>query len=211
MNCNSVIGLKYERLTVTSEPISKKVGIQYYKIVSVVCDCGTIKEYDLSLLRRGKIQSCGCLRNEKSSQRMKNRKIHGLSEHPLNAIWRSMNNRCYNPNDISYCRYGAKGVTICDEWRTNFLSFYNWAIANGWEKGLQIDKDKIGTGKLYSPDTCIVLTRTENCWLRKSSRMIDYHGESKSLAEWCNILNLKYDNVRARIQRGIPTHIAFNN
>jgi hypothetical protein len=82
-------------------------------------------------------------------------------------------------------------------------------MANGWEKGKQIDKDKKGNSKLYSAETCVIISRQENCWLRKTSRMVQYNGVVKSLAEWCHILDLKYNNVRARIHKGISPEIAF--
>jgi hypothetical protein len=190
----------------TSEPI-KRGGRTF---VSVLCDCGTEKKVDYFFLKGGRVKSCGCLRREMMSEKMKVRaKKHGFQSNPLYSIWKAMLSRCYNPKDISYKRYGAKGVVVCEEWQTDFVKFNDWCLSNGWEKGKQIDKDKIGTGKLYSPESCVIISRQENCWLRKTSRMIEYNGTTKSLAEWCNILGLKYANVRARIHNGVSPEIAF--
>lgn len=197
--------VKYGRLIITSAPI-KRGGRTF---VTVQCDCGKTKEADYFFVKGGRVKSCGCLRKELTAERMKNNTTHGFSKFPLYQVWKAIIRRCYNPSDISYKRYGAKGVTMCDEWRNDFLAFNNWCMSNGWEKGKQIDKDKAGTGRLYSPETCVVISRQENCWLRKTSRMIQFNGEAKSLAEWCNILELNYENVRQRIYHGVSPEIAF--
>lgn len=51
-----------------------------------------------------------------------------------------MKERCYNPNNTYYKNYGARGITICDEWRDNFVEFQKWAIANGYQDNLTIDR-----------------------------------------------------------------------
>jgi len=78
-----------------------------------------------------------------------------------------MKSRCYNTNDTAYKQYGAKKVTVCKEWRDSFTAFYGWAIANGYEEGLQIDKDELCEAqniapKVYSPTTCQFVTREHN-------------------------------------------------
>lgn len=180
-----------------------------------VCECGDSREYFLGNITSGKTKSCGCENRKSASSRFKNynktrvskftpdlNESHQLSMHPLYTVWSGMLNRCYNPNDISFCNYGAKGVIICEEWRTNFLSFYNWAINNGWEQGLQIDKDINGDGKLYSPNTCVFVTRKVNCRNRTTNRFIEYNGETKTLAEWCEITGLKHTCIIQRISSG---------
>lgn len=210
MECNLSM-IKHGRLTSISLPFTIVVNDTACKVIKVKCDCGVEKECNYYLFKQGRINSCGCLRNELAAKRLSNKKVHGLSDHPLNAIWRAINSRCYNQKDISYHRYGAKGVTVCEEWRNDFVAFYNWAIENGWQEGLQIDKDIKGNSKLYSPDTCLFVTRQQNCWHRKTSHLIEYNGELKSISEWCSILGLKYDTVRARIYKGQSAIIAFKN
>lgn len=72
-----------------------------------------------------------------------------------------MRQRCENKNIKCYRNYGARGVTVCKEWG-DFSIFYDWAMSNGWEQGLHVDKDKIGNGLLYSPETCCIITQAEN-------------------------------------------------
>jgi hypothetical protein len=92
---------------------------------------------------------------------------HGLSDSVLFSRWSGMRTRCYNPNASDYHRYGGVGVTVCDEWKNDFKPFYDWAMSNGFEESLQLDKDilcdELGVSpKIYSPSTCKWVTRQEN-------------------------------------------------
>jgi hypothetical protein len=78
-----------------------------------------------------------------------------------------MKQRCYNPNNRDYPRYGAKGVTVCDEWRTDFKNYYDWCMENGYSQELFLDKDikskEMGiVPAVYSPDTCKFTTMKRN-------------------------------------------------
>ena len=101
--------------------------------------------------------SCGCMRSKPE--------VHGLSKHPLMSVYTNMKARCNNPKDAQYKTYGAKGVTVCKEWRT-VSKFLEWALPK-WEKGLVLDKDILSDKlnifpHIYSPDTCQFITRKEN-------------------------------------------------
>lgn len=203
------IGQRFGRLIILSvEPNKRGAGSK--TIATVQCDCGKTKQVYFSNIRKGVTKSCGCLNSEISSKRCKTLNTdHGLSRHPLYIVWSAMHNRCYNKKDISYCNYGAKGVTICKEWREDFIIFYNWAINNGWKAGLQIDKDLKGNGMLYSPDNCIFVTRTENGRKKSNNILVTYKGETKALSAWCESLSLKYNTIRKRILSGINPETAF--
>lgn len=75
-----------------------------------------------------------------------------------------MKQRCNNPNNQSYSRYGGRGVRVCTEWNNSFESFAKWSEENGWKPGLEIDKDKNKAegGLLYGPSVCEWLTHAEN-------------------------------------------------
>ncbi len=124
------------------------------------CDCGNTKTFRLSAIVSGNTTSCNCKRSEAN-----------LSELPhskrLMIIWDNIVGRCYRPRDDSYRWYGAVGITMCDEWRYGFRTFYYWAIENGYKEGLVIDKDELCeklsiSPKIYSPKTCKWTTREAN-------------------------------------------------
>lgn len=203
------IGQKFGSLTILD--IRSSTGKDGSKSMATTkCDCGKTKEIYFSNIRRGKTKSCGCLNAKMASAHCKSLNTdHGLSRHPLYIVWVAMKNRCYNPDDVSFHNYGAKGVTICNEWREDFMVFYNWGINNGWAKGLQLDKDIKGDSKLYSPETCCFATRKENGRKKKNSLWVTLQGQTRALSEWCELLNKKYATVRKRIKSGMEPSKAF--
>ena len=75
--------------------------------------------------------------------------IHGLRHTRLYRIWLQMKNRCFNINSERYADYGGRGITVCDEWRNDFTTFYNWAMSNGYSDDLTIDR--INNNGNYEP------------------------------------------------------------
>lgn len=129
------------------------------------------------------------------------RVIHGLSKHPLYKVWNGMIDRCHKPDRENYKWYGVKGVVVCDEWRNDYISFYNWAIQNGYKEGLQLDKDIKGTGKLYSPDTCLFVTGNDNMRSRTDNNYIEYNGDVKIITDWARELGMSDVALYKRIKK----------
>lgn len=106
----------------------------------------------------------------------------GRPNHPLTAVLRAMHHRCENPKNEAYERYGGRGITVCEEWSMeNAADFISWALANGWEKGLEIDR--IDNNKGYSPDNCRFVTSSQNSRNRRSNRYVNIFGETMLLVE----------------------------
>lgn len=76
---------------------------------------------------------------------------HGYSQEPLYPVWKAMRQRCFNPNNKAYKWYGARGISVCDEWN-DYAAFRKWAISHGYEKGLTIDR--IDSNRDYCPENC---------------------------------------------------------
>ncbi|MDA3806555.1 MAG: hypothetical protein PF440_01465 [Thiomicrorhabdus sp.] len=163
----NLTGVRFGSL-VAVEPHHKGTNNTLYWLFE--CDCGnqhvargnTIK-YEANQCIAG-VPSCGCVE-------LANKTKHGFRKakdtHPAYRAYRGMHSRCYNINDPAYKWYGAKGVTVCKEWHNNPEAFILWSLANGWEKGLHIDKDILckqqGTTKhVYSPSTCQWVTAKVN-------------------------------------------------
>lgn len=167
------------------------------------CICGTILVLPYKKVDSFHTKSCGCMTKKLVSI---NKSKHSLSKHPLFKVWANIIARCYSPYSSKYPYYGAKGVRVCDDWRNNFKSFFDWAISNGWEKGKQIDKDiiprKIGIPSLlYSPELCKIVTNKENANCRKTNKVYEYKGERKSISQWADFVGIDQRLMRYRINK----------
>ena len=136
--------------------VIEKAGVSYKKEViwKCLCECGRQTIIPGYNLRCGNTKSCGCLSAEKAGSRMRS---HSLSGTRLHGVWFGMKQRCLNPNNERYHKYGGRGITICDDWVHNFQAFYDWAMENGYDENAprgQCTIDRIDNDKGYSPDNC---------------------------------------------------------
>lgn len=162
---------------------------------SKVKDLGMILQPNGTKIRFGKIQCIDCdkdiiarMNNIKAGRTIrckecrtisfsKNRRTHGgtlVGKHErLYGVYKAMINRCHNENASAYSRYGAKGITVCDEWRKDYSLFRDWAIENGYdaEHNAVCDyKDKISIDRIdvnsgYKPDNCRFISVSKNSHL----------------------------------------------
>lgn len=190
-----ITGEKFNLLTAIR--FSHKAGFTQYWLFR--CDCGKERTISKSKAIIGETRSCGCYQRTKATI---DSTTHGLTGHLLHGKWRDIINRCHNKNVQSYPTYGGRGVIVCDEWRNDFLSFYNWCINNGWKPGLQIDKDIKGNGLIYSPETCAFVTCKENNNNRRSNRYIIFDGEKKTIMQWSEKFNIHHATLTGRLDRG---------
>jgi len=114
-----------------------------------------------------RLKSCRKCSSGARSKDIYNRR-HGLSGHPLYTLWAGIKARCINPNHTAYENYGGRGIKICDEWSEDFKKFYDWAVMNGYEKGLDIDR--IDNDGEYSPENCRFVSRIKNCANQREMR-----------------------------------------
>ncbi|WP_152644819.1 hypothetical protein [Kitasatospora griseola] len=122
------------------------------------CSCPdrTRTELRLTSLRSGNTKSCGCLAREKTIERATR---HGGHKTRLYGIWGSMKHRCTSPNTRSAHRYAGRGIAVCEAWQ-DFEPFRDWALANGYVDGKEIDRIDNNLG--YDPDNCRWVTKLEN-------------------------------------------------
>jgi len=114
-----------------------------------------------------KVKSCGCVKNKLISQSLT---THGLRHTNLYSRWQDINKRCRKGSSQNNKYYYGRGIKVCKKWRESFMAFYNWALANGYKKELEIDR--INNSRGYSPENCRWVTHKENCNNRRQKLLI---------------------------------------
>ena len=150
-------GTTFGRLTVIERAGNDNAGNALWRCK---CECGNEVLVAGVRLKSGNTKSCGCLRKQITKQHGQQQKYnlkHGLSKKRLYAVWANMCHRCYDITDIGYKNYGGRGITVCEEWKNSFLSFYEWACANGYDENATRGKctiDRIDNNGNYEPSNC---------------------------------------------------------
>lgn len=104
--------------------------------------------------------------------------------------------RCYRKEHNSYKYYGARGISVCDEWQT-FEPFYQWALSNGYKENLTLDR--INNDGNYEPSNCRWITIKEQANNRRTNRLIIYNGETKTISEWAELLGITHQALEYRL------------
>lgn len=154
-----------------------KINYQHYWFFR--CECGNIGKALGSQIKNGKTSSCGCHRSMSASKTFTK---HGFRKKRIYNIFISMKSRCYNTNEESYKDYGKKGVIICKEWIENPLSFFSWALENGYSDNLTIERKNVNGN--YDPDNCCWIEKGKQSGNRRNTRWITAFGETKNLTYW---------------------------
>lgn len=133
---------------------------------------------------------------------------HGLAHSRLDIIYKNMIARCYKPYNNRYYLYGARGITVCDEWKNDRTAFYEWAVNNGYEDNLSIDRIDVNKG--YSPENCRWVTAKIQANNRTTNKNITINGETHTMAEWSDIKGISQKNIWSRIKLGWSAEDAVN-
>lgn len=175
------------------------------------CDCGTVRDVRTRLLlhKRSGSRSCGCLqRDVAQKQFLENNpnRTHGLSHrHRLYPTWKTMRQRCMNPNSHKYHRYGARGIKVCERW--DDFSMFLEDMEGTWKEGLTLDR--INNDGNYEPGNCRWATMAEQARNKGEAKMfiIDSLGyQPEQLVRWEEFPDLA--NVMSELFNGNMTEAA---
>ena len=190
----NLLGNRYGKLVVISDAGSKlgSCGKKFTKWLCQ-CDCGKQKEILTSSLLRGRTLSCGCLKTNCH-------KIHGYSKtENLYTAWNSIKRRCLNKNDKAYKYYGGRGISICDEWSNNYVSFREWCMENGYKNGLTIDR--IDPNGNYEPKNCRLATMAQQNDNKRTTYKFDVDGKKYTITELSKKYNINRKVIYYRLFR----------
>lgn len=202
-----ITGQKFGRLTVI-ELSPRKGGHTSWWWCK--CDCGNIVEVGKNSLTSGNTKSCGCYGSEKARERGRQMLTkHGWYGTKLYHIWKNMVERCEKPYHSQYANYGERGISVAKEWRNSPKAFCEWAIANGYEDNLTIDR--IDPNGNYEPNNCRWITMGEQQTNKRNNVNITYNGKTQCVAEWARELGLIQHRLYARVKAGWtnPQEILF--
>lgn len=152
------------------------------------CECGTVGERTSASLRRG--QSFGC-------RKCRPRRVPRPGS-ALRRIWYGMQSRCDHPDDPKYTRYGARGIKVCDRWRT----FENFYADMGDRPSSRHTLERKNNDGDYAPDNVVWALPVQQSNNRSTSLCIEINGRTQTLAQWCREYETSVGRVWARMERG---------
>lgn len=196
MATENLIGQKFGRLTVVGLAGRDKHGNALW---DCKCDCGNLKKnptrgFDL---KSGITSSCGCAFRESEYYK---KTYHGHSKERIYKEYKSMRMRCFRSSWEGYQNYGGRGITVCEEWKNNFMAFYEWAMSNGYNDALSLDR--IDVNGNYEPSNCRWVSIKAQMNNKRNSRRVDVRGETLTVIECAEKYNINEYTLRSRIRRG---------
>ncbi len=194
MKFEDLTGKTFGRLTVIKRAENGKGGHTRWLCQ---CECGNKTISQAPDLKSGHTQSCGCLSKEKAAKTLTK---HGKYGTRIYNIWWSMKARCNNPKNISYSRYGGRGIKVCDDWDTSFEKFEKWSLESGYDDSLSIDR--IDNDGDYCPENCRWASRKEQSNNTRRNRYVEYNGELRTIAELSEEYGINYATLEKRLALG---------
>ena len=161
------------------------------------CDCGAETVVKDCSLHAGVTKSCGCLHKEIMAVCMTR---HGKCGSPEYSAYKGMMKRCHSENSknsAEYKNYGGRGIKVCKRWRNRPENF----IADMGRKPDGTSLDRINSDGPYSPENCRWATRIQQNRNTSRNRLIEFGGKTKCVAEWAEILGIKYSTLMNRLHR----------
>lgn len=162
------------------------------------CSCGNITIVQGRHLRSGHTKSCGCLSNELTKQRCTK---HGLYGTPEYMTWARMLDRCYNPNHTEFKNYGGRGISVCNEWKNDFLAFYKDL---GQRPSPIHSLDRIDNERGYSANNCRWATPKEQSNNTRKNHRITFYDWTMTISQWAKFVGLKPHIISQRLYYGWP-------
>ena len=188
-----ITGKRFNNLTALNFEYRDERHNHYWKFR---CDCGTEIIARKSAVTSGNTKQCKECSAKGRSEKIK---THGFCGTRLYREWAGIIQRCENELNTSYDRYGAIGISVCEEWH-KFEPFAEWALANGYSDELTIDRiDSTGN---YEPSNCRWVGNLEQANNKRTNVSVEVLGEVHTIAEWARIYGMKYHTLYDRVQKG---------
>lgn len=187
-------GARFGDLTV----ISAGRTVNKSKMSLCRCSCGAYTVVGNANLASGRTTSCGFCRPADGATQKSG--CCNKTRHPLHAVWCRIKERCHGQDSAQYHNYGARGISVCEEWKKSFKAFQQWAFANGWIMGRALSRiDPAGN---YEPGNCAWTSIDADGVNTGGDVLLSYKGETKSVTKWAEETGLYRSTIIGRIHDG---------
>lgn len=195
-------GMRFGKLVAIERTENSASGATMWKCK---CDCGKEKNIRSGSLLAKRSKSCGCPKFGVENCAYK----HGLTNTKILRVYHSMIQRCYNPKDKKYKDYGARGVTVFDEWlgKNGSINFCGWVFENGYKEEplpngrnkWEIERKDVNGN--YCPENCCFITNKQQQSNKRNNHYITYNNETLTLSQWAEKLNINCSLLGQRISK----------
>ena len=130
---------------------------------------------------------------------------HGMTKTRLYRMWKGIRYRCNAPTCKNYMNYGGRGIKVCNEWNNDYMAFYKWAIANGYDEKAPrgvCTIDRKNTDGDYCPENCRIVGMLEQENNRTNNHFVDYEGQRYTIAELSRKTGVKQRYISKHLLRG---------
>jgi hypothetical protein len=171
------------------------------------CDCGVVRDVYVCHLKSGQSKSCGCLCLEKITTHGESRGPAGARYTALYATWLNMKRRCDDPSNPQHKNYGARGISVCDEWSKSYQAFRDHV---GQRPTPRHSLDRIDNNDGYKPGNIRWATPAEQSANRRVTVKLTIDGKQTSITEAAQAAGVSYATMHRRVKRyGHNKNIAY--
>jgi hypothetical protein len=163
------------------------------------CDCGHTKEILATNAKRGHTQSCGCFHKENSAKVGRSTVKHGYAGSSEYDAWSGMHQRCGNPKDKDYGKYGGRGIKVCERWS----KFDRFIEDMGDKPTKRHSLDRIDVNGDYAPENCRWATTKVQNGNKRCNIRVSAFGKSGCLADFISYHSPHYHMAQILIRKGI--------
>lgn len=154
------------------------------------CECGNIIEVASKKLKNGHTKSCGCYNTDRIT-------THGMAGTPEYNSWQDMKDRCLNPNNRRFEHYGGRGITVCDEWKDSFETFY----ADMGPRPEEHSLDRIDVNGNYEASNCRWADNATQARNTTQNVIITFDGITLCQQDWADKIGISYSGLRKRLSK----------
>jgi hypothetical protein len=193
-------GTRFGRLVVQART-EKKRASSHEAWWLCLCDCGGTKSVSSSGLKRGTVQSCGCLQAESNRIKAAANVRHGYAKQSAaphirhtHRAWIALRQRCINPRTPAFGHYGGRGIDVCERWLQSFENF----LADMGTRPDGLTLERLDNNKGYGPDNCKWGTRKEQSNNTRHNVKVEYNGVVLNLTQWAERTGIKFNTLKMR-------------